>query len=106
MWMGGREVPQIPFGYIIDEDRPVRIQERNSTISLQHNGPFIRGVPMQFAEAAGRDAHVHTSDVFGGRKLALRNLMSPAAFLNSFVGQVKRKPDRPHVPAVSWRGRV
>lgn len=64
MWMAGREVPQIPVGYIIDEDGPVRVQECNSTIPVQHNGPLIRGVPMKFAEATGRHAHVHTRDVF------------------------------------------
>src|ERR1700689_4154403 len=106
MRMASREIPQIPFGYIIDEDGPVRVQECNSSIPVQHDGPFVRSVPMQFAEAAGCEAHVHASDVFGRRQFALRDLMSPATFLNSLMCQVKRIPDRSHISVVGGRGRV
>jgi len=58
MRIAGREVPQIALAHIVDEDRPIRIQHRDAGISIEHNGPLIRCVPMQLAKAASRQAHV------------------------------------------------
>src|SRR5205823_12856884 len=58
MRISGWEVPEIAFAHIVDKDRPIRIQYRDTGISIEHDGPLIRCVPMQFAKAANRQAHV------------------------------------------------
>ena len=63
MGITGREVPQIALGHVVDKDRPIKIQYRDAGISIEHDGPLIRGMPMQFAKAARRQAHVDAGDV-------------------------------------------
>src|SRR6266478_9564619 len=93
MRIAGREIPQIAFAHVVYKDRPIRIQYRDTGISIEHDGPLISCVPMQFAKAASRQAHVDARYVGGGGQLALRHLMGPAAFLNSLVRQIIGVPN-------------
>src|SRR6266852_7683245 len=79
------EIPQIALAHVVDKDCSIRIQYRDAGISIEHDGPLIGCMPMQFAKAASRQAHVDARYVCGGRQFALRHLMGPAAFLNSLV---------------------
>ena len=59
----GWEVPEITFAHIVDEHRSIGIQNGDASIAIEHNGPFICGVPMQFAEAAAGDPHVDAGEI-------------------------------------------
>jgi hypothetical protein len=50
-------------------------------------------MPIQFAKAASRQAHVDARYLCGGRQFALRHLMGPAALLNSLVRQIIGVPN-------------
>src|SRR6267143_1220961 len=58
MRIAGREIPQIALAHIVDKDRPIRIQYRDASVSIEHNGPLIGCMPMQRAKAASRQAHI------------------------------------------------
>src|SRR5271167_2573598 len=58
MWIPGREIPKVAFGHIVDEHRSVGIQNGDTSIAGEHDGPFIRRVPMQFAETSTGKPHV------------------------------------------------
>src|SRR5713226_7412459 len=93
MRKAGREIPQIALAHVVDKDRPIGIQYRNAGISIEHDGPLIGCMPMQFAKASSRQAHVDARYVCGGRQLALGHLMRPAALLNSLVRQIIGVPN-------------
>src|SRR5437867_6044877 len=103
MRISGWEVPEIAFANIIDKDCPIRIQHRHAGISIEHDGPLVRCVPMKFAKAAGRQAHVDASYVCGGWQFALCHLMGPATLLNALVRQIKGVPNGPDVTVISRR---
>jgi hypothetical protein len=63
MRIPGREEPEVAFGHVIDEDRSIGIQNRDASIAGEHNGPFIRRMPMQFAEAAAGEPHVDPGEL-------------------------------------------
>ena len=54
MRIAGREVPQIALAHVVDKDRPIRIQYCDGGTSIEHDGPLIGCMPMQFAKAARR----------------------------------------------------
>jgi hypothetical protein len=73
------EIPEIADADVIDELVTLRIDRGDAGAAVQHVGPFGRLVPMQFANAAGVQAHVHPGDVLGNAEFALRDLPGPAA---------------------------
>src|SRR5882724_2824599 len=97
------EIPQIALADVVDKNRPVRIEQGNACISVEHNGPLIGCMPMQFAKATRGEAHVDAGDLRRRRQLALGHLMGPTALLNSLVGQVKGVPDGPDISVISGR---
>src|SRR5258708_2799063 len=74
MRKASREIPQIALAHVVDKDRPVKIQYCDAGISIEHDGPFIGCMPMQFAKAASRQAHVDAGYVCGGWQFALLHL--------------------------------
>ena len=59
----GREEPEVTLAHIVDEHRSIGVQNSYASIAIEHNGPFIRRVPMQFAEAATGKPHVNAGEV-------------------------------------------
>src|SRR5438270_10985410 len=106
MRKAGRKIPQIALAHVVDKDRPIRIQYRDPGIPIEHDGPLIGGMPMQFAKTASRQAHVDAGYFCGGWQFALRHLVGPAALLNSLVRQIVRVPDRADISLIRWRRRV
>ena len=51
------------LAHIVDEHRSIGIQNGYASIAIEHNGPFICRVPMQFAEAATGKPHVNAGEV-------------------------------------------
>src|SRR5215467_7044798 len=71
------------YPYVVDEVPPLRVDGRDSRAAVEHIGPFRGFVPVQFAHAAGIEAHVHPGDIFGDAELACRHLpRSPAAHVD------------------------
>src|SRR5258707_6480903 len=102
----GREVPQVALAHVVDKDRPIRIQQRDASISVEHDGPLIGCMPMEFAKAASSQAHIDARQVCGGRQFALRHLMGPAALLNSLFRQIEGVPNGTAIPKLRRRRRA
>src|SRR5262249_23309616 len=76
----GRKEPEVAVSDVTDEDRPIRIQDGHSRFAIKHEGPFVGGMPVQFAIASRSQTHGHACHVLrgrwagwdgGGRKVAL-----------------------------------
>src|ERR1700723_3896591 len=59
----GREEPEVALAHIVDENGSIGIHNGDTSIAIEHNGPFICRVPMQLAEAAAGEAHVDASEL-------------------------------------------
>ena len=84
------KVPEIAFGHVADEALAVGIKAGDARVSVQHEGPFRSGVPVQFANASGGQSHVDAGNRFGNRKLPDRYFARPSAFLHAFVRDSER----------------
>ena len=60
-----RKIPEIADADVVDEIAALRIDRGDAGSAVEHVGPFGRLVPMQFAHAAGIQAHVHAGDILG-----------------------------------------
>ncbi len=98
-----REEPQITFADVIDEHGSVRIEHRDARVAVLHEGPFVGRVPVQFAEASRRQAHVDARNILRGREFALRHLMGPATLFHALAGEVEGVPNGTYVPVVCGR---
>ncbi len=103
MRKAGREIPQIALAHVVDKDCPIKIQYRDAGISIEHDGPLIGCMPMQFAKAARRQAHVDAGYVGGGWQFALRHLVSPAALLDALFRHIIGVPNGTDIPIVRRR---
>src|SRR5262249_16038888 len=59
-----RKVAEVGWGDGGNERRSVDIQRGQPAIAVEHQRPFVRLVPMQFADAAGGEPHIHARDLF------------------------------------------
>jgi hypothetical protein len=75
------EVPQIAFRQVVNGTTPVWIQRGDSHFTGQHVGPFGLGVPVQLADNAFIQAHIHPRQFAAGRELADGRLPRPSSFL-------------------------
>src|ERR1700728_411297 len=97
------KVPEITFRYVGDETFAVQINRRNPSVSVEHDRPLSSCVPVQFANAAGSQSHIHASNRLGNRKLADRNLARPSTFLHPLVRKRERVLERLHAAGVRGR---
>ena len=74
-----REIPEIADAHVVDEVAPLRIDGGNARGAVEHVGPLRRLVPVQFAHAAGVEAHVHAGDGRRDAELAHGHLSRPPA---------------------------
>src|SRR5277367_1836667 len=74
--------------------------------AVEHEGPFGGSMPVQLADAAGGEAHVHTGESFGNRQFALCDLAGPAAFLHALVREREWVFESLHATSVGDRGTV
>ena len=54
----GWEVPEIALGHVGNEALAVQINRGDAGISVKHQSPLSSGMPVQLANAAGRQPHV------------------------------------------------
>ena len=73
-----RKIPEIAEADVIDEILSLGIDRRDTGTAVQHVGPFGRLVPMQFANAARIQAHVHAGDTLGNAQFPNGDLAGPA----------------------------
>src|ERR1700730_2237510 len=65
MWNARCEIPEIADADVIDEVVPLSVDGGDAGAAVKHVGPFGSLVPMQFANAAGIQTHVHAGNVLG-----------------------------------------
>ncbi len=58
-----RKQPQVALAHVVDEHRAVGIHHRDASVAIEHDGPLICGMPVQFAEAAGSEPHVYAGQI-------------------------------------------
>jgi hypothetical protein len=85
------KIPEIADADVVDEIAALRIDRGDARGAVKHVRPFGFLVPMQFAHAAGIEAHVDAGDVLGDAKLALGDLARPAAAFLAHMRVGKRK---------------
>src|SRR5262249_25829903 len=103
--MGSWEEPEVAFRNVTDEDASIRLEYRHSGIAIEHVGPLIGCMPVEFAVASSRQTHGDTSQVLRRGKLLSRDLTGPATVLDAAMRQVEGIPDRHHIPTIRTWGR-
>ena len=58
----GREVPEIAFFDVGYKTFSIAVDARNARAAVEHVGPLRGGVPVELADAAGGEAHVHARE--------------------------------------------
>src|SRR5260370_16892231 len=87
------KVPKIAFAYIADENGSIGIENRHAGISVQHEGPLIRGVPMQFPKAPRCKPHSDSRDVFSTCQHLFRYFFLPATPSIPFLTYIESPPN-------------
>jgi hypothetical protein len=64
------EEPKIALTYVTDEHGAIGIHDRDTGVPIEHVSPFVCGVPMHLAIAAGSESHVNAGNILGGGKNA------------------------------------
>src|SRR5437660_9789000 len=94
MWNSRGKVQEIAFRHVSHEALAVRIKPRDSRVSVQHNGPLRRRVPVKLSYASCRQSHVHAGNRLGNCKLPDRDLARPSTLLHTFMGESERVLER------------
>ena len=105
MRVTGRKIPDIALLDVGNIGAACRIDHGNSAVAVSHVGPLGRLVPMQFADAAGRQSHIDAGDGCGNCEVRLGHLPRPAAVLDAALHGVEGRPDLRHAANVGWRRR-
>ena len=103
MRLAGGEEPEIALAHILHVSATFRVQHRDAAVAVRHIGPFRRLMPMQLADAARTEPHVHAGYGSRDREIGLGHLTRPAAALDAFVGVVEGGPELRHVADVRGR---
>src|SRR6202051_1282651 len=91
MWNARCEIPEIADADVIDEVVPLSVDGGDAGAAVKDVGPFGSLVPMQFANAAGIQTHVHASNVLGNTEFPHGDLTGPAAGLLPHMGVGERE---------------
>ena len=86
-----REIPQIADPHVVDEISPLGIDGGDARSAVKHVGPFSLLVPVELADAAGVEAHLHTGDTRGNAEFASRHLTGPSTRRQSHVSIGERE---------------
>jgi len=84
------EVPEVVFFYIGDKTFSVVVYGGDAGAAVEHESPFGGGVPVQFANATGSEAHVYASQGFGDGEFAQGDLAGPAAAVQALVAEAEK----------------
>ena len=94
MWNSAGEIPQIVFISIRNETLAVPINGRDPRRTIEDDRPFVRRVPVQFANASGCESHIYPGQLFRDRQFPNGHLPRPSAFVNALVRQRERILER------------
>src|SRR3979490_3567605 len=86
-----RKIPEIADADVIDEGVSLGVNGCDAGAAVQHKGPFGLLVPMQFANAAGVQAHIHAGNVLGNTEFSHGDLTGPAAGCQPHMSVRERK---------------
>ena len=73
------KIPEIANADVVDEVAALGVDRGDAGRPVKHVGPFRLLVPVQLADAAGVQPHVHAGDGFRNAELACGDLARPAA---------------------------
>src|SRR5579872_612762 len=79
MRVTGRKIPDITLLNVGNIWTACRINHGNPAVTVSHVRPFGCLMPMQLADAAGRQSHVDAGNGCGNREIRLGYLARPAA---------------------------
>jgi hypothetical protein len=85
----GRKIPEVTGLDVLDIRAALRIEHRDAAVAVGHDRPLGLLVPVQFADAAGAEAHVHAGDLGRNGEIGLRHLPAPATVLGAPGGQIE-----------------
>ena len=101
----GREVPEVARCHVAHKRRSVEVQRGQSAIAVEHQRPFVRLVPVEFADAAGGEPHVHARDLCRDREVVHIHLARPAAVLDAAMHHGERTPEHLRQSVIGRRRR-
>src|SRR5437868_3509677 len=90
MWNPAGEIPQIVFLRIRNKTLAVAINGRDPCRPVEHDRPFVRRVPVQFANASGCESHIYACQGLRDWQLPNGHLPRPSAFVSSLVRKRER----------------
>ena len=101
-----RKIPKIAGLDIGHEGFSFVIDASDARLAVKHDRPFRRRVPVQLADSARFQPHIHAGDGFRDRQFTHRHFARPAAFVKPLVSQGKRifrrsPPNRRRNPAAT-----
>ena len=98
------KVPQIALLHVRNRWAPLLVYDRDAAVVVSHHRPFRLLVPMEFANAAHPEAHVHARDRSRDREIIPSDLAGPTAILNALGSKVEGGPELRHPVDISrWR---
>ena len=89
----GREIPEITLFDVIDAGTALCVDGGDAAFPARHDRPLGGLVPVQLADAAGRQVHVDAGDLLGNREVLGRQLARPSSILDPFGRDVERGPE-------------
>jgi hypothetical protein len=103
MRITGRKIPDIALLDVGNIGAAQRIDHGHPAVAVSHVRPLGRLMPMQLADAAGRQSHIDAGDGCGNCEVRLGHLPRPAAVLNAALHGIEGRPDLRHAANVGWR---
>ncbi len=79
------KIPQVTSGYILHVSRSIQIDGGQPAVSVEHQRPLVRCVPMQFPDSTRRKPHIDAGNLNRGWECLHVDLPRPASFLHTPV---------------------
>src|SRR3981189_1666145 len=99
-----RKIPEIADADVSIETLPLGVHGCDAGAAVKHVGPFGLLVPMQFAKAAGVQAHIHAGNVLGNAEFSHGDLTRPATGSLPHMSVREREAQiRKHALIGGWR---
>src|ERR1700716_3566954 len=107
MRVAGRKIPDIALLDVGNIGAACCIDHGNPAVTVSHVRPLGRLMPMQLADAAGRQSHIDAGDGGENCEFPLGPLPRPAAVLDAALHGVERRPYLRHAatPGLGGGGR-
>jgi hypothetical protein len=84
-----RKDPKIALTHVTNKHGAIGVHHGDTSIAIEYISPFIGSVPVQFAIAPCREAHLDAGNILGRRKDALSHLVGPSTLFNPLLHQIE-----------------